>query len=109
MDIFLATGNAHKAEEFGRMFAKARLDVRVRSAKELGGMPYVEEITGTFNGNCRLKGEALRAIAPRKAWVLADDSGLCCPSPHAPRRHRRRGHRRMRSGPALRMPHGAWR
>jgi XTP/dITP diphosphohydrolase len=78
MDIFLATGNAHKAEEFGRMFAKARLDVRVRSAKELGGMPYVEEITGTFNGNCRLKGEALRAIAPRKAWVLADDSGLCC-------------------------------
>jgi XTP/dITP diphosphohydrolase len=41
-------------------------------------MPYVEEITGTFNGNCRLKGEALRAIAPRKAWVLADDSGLCC-------------------------------
>ena len=78
MDIFLATGNAHKAEEFGRMFAKARLDVRVRSAKELGGMPYVEEISGTFNGNCRMKAEALRAIAPRKAWVLADDSGLCC-------------------------------
>ena len=78
MEIFLATGNAHKAEEFGRMFAKARLDVRVRSAKDLGGMPYVEEISGTFNGNCRLKAEALRAIAPRKAWVLADDSGLCC-------------------------------
>ena len=34
MDIFLATGNAHKAEEFGRMFAKARLDVRVRSADD---------------------------------------------------------------------------
>jgi XTP/dITP diphosphohydrolase len=50
----------------------------VRSAKDLGGMPYVEEISGTFNGNCRLKAEALRAIAPRKAWVLADDSGLCC-------------------------------
>ena len=78
MEIFLATGNAHKAEEFGRMFAQARLDVRVRSAKDLGGMPYVEEISGTFNGNCRLKAEALRAIAPRKAWVLADDSGLCC-------------------------------
>ena len=60
------------------MFTKARLDVKVRSAKELGGMPYVEEITGTFNGNCRLKAEALREIAPQKAWVLADDSGLCC-------------------------------
>ena len=78
MDLYLATGNTHKAEEFGRMFAQARLDVKVRSAQEIGGMPYVEEITGTFNGNCRLKAEALRAIAPRKAWVLADDSGLCC-------------------------------
>ena len=70
MDIFLATGNAHKAEEFGRMFAKAGLDVRVRSAKDLGGMPYVEEIAGTFHGNCRLKADALRAIAPRKAWEI---------------------------------------
>ncbi len=78
MEIFLATGNAHKAEEFGRMFARARLDVKVRSAKDLGGMPYVEEITGTFNGNCRLKANALREITPQKAWVLADDSGLCC-------------------------------
>jgi XTP/dITP diphosphohydrolase len=78
MDIYLATGNAHKAEEFGRMFAQARLAVKVRSAKDLGGMPYVEEITGTFNGNCRLKANALREITPQKAWVLADDSGLCC-------------------------------
>ena len=78
MDIYLATGNAHKAEEFGRMFAQAGLDVKVRSAKELGGMPAVDEISGTFHGNCRLKANALRALAPRKAWVLADDSGLCC-------------------------------
>jgi len=70
MEIFLATGNAHKAEEFGRMFAKARLDVRVRSAKDLGGMPYVEEISGTFNGNCRLKAEALRAIEEDGADVI---------------------------------------
>jgi XTP/dITP diphosphohydrolase len=78
MDLYLATGNAHKAEEFGRMFAKAGLPFRVHSAAELGGMPYVEEITGTFTGNCRLKAEALRRIAPAKSWVLADDSGLCC-------------------------------
>lgn len=60
------------------MFNRAGLPIRVHSAKELGGMPYVEEITGTFTGNCRLKGEALRRIAPAKSWVLADDSGLCC-------------------------------
>jgi XTP/dITP diphosphohydrolase len=78
MDIYLATGNAHKAEEFGRMFAQAGLPVRVRSAKELGGMPYVDEYTGTFTGNCRLKAEALQRIAPPKSWILADDSGLCC-------------------------------
>ena len=78
MELYLATGNAHKAEEFGRMFAKAGLPVRVHSATELGGMPYVEEITGTFTGNCRLKAEALKKIVPAKAWVLADDSGLCC-------------------------------
>ena len=63
MDIYLATGNAHKAEEFGRMFAKASLPVRVRSAKDLGGMPHVDEYTGTFTGNCRLKAEALQRIA----------------------------------------------
>jgi XTP/dITP diphosphohydrolase len=78
MDLYLATSNAHKAEEFGRMFAQAGLAIKVHSAKELGGMPYVEEITGTFTGNCRLKAESLRRIAPPKSWVLADDSGLCC-------------------------------
>lgn len=78
MDLYLATGNAHKTEEFSRLVKKAGLRVNVFSAKEIGGMPYVEEITGTFTGNCRLKAEALRRIAPYKSWVLADDSGLCC-------------------------------
>lgn len=78
MDIFLATGNAHKVEEFNRMFAAAKLRIRARSAKDLGGMPYVDENTGTFVGNCRLKAEALQRLAPPKSWILADDSGLCC-------------------------------
>lgn len=78
MNLYLATGNNHKAEEFGRLFAQAGLPIQVHSAKALGGMPFVDEITGTFPGNCRLKAEALRRIAPAKAWVLADDSGLCC-------------------------------
>lgn len=79
MDIYLATGNAHKAEEFGRLFALAGMrKIKVRSAKELGGMPFVDESAGTFVGNCRLKAEALLRIVPPKSWVLADDSGLCC-------------------------------
>ena len=78
MELFLATGNNHKVEEFNRLFTKAGLKVKVRSAKDLGGMPYVDENTGTFTGNCRLKVEALRRIVPPKTWVLADDSGLCC-------------------------------
>ncbi len=67
MDIYLATGNAHKAEEFGRLFALAGMRrIKVRSAKELGGMPFVDESAGTFVGNCRLKAEALlRIVRPK--------------------------------------------
>ena len=76
--LLLATGNAHKAEEFARMFAEAGLPCEVASAREVGGMPVVPETAGTFAGNARLKAEALRRLAPAGAWVLADDSGLSC-------------------------------
>lgn len=76
--ILLATGNAHKAEEFARMFAEAGLPCEVASARAVGGMPVVPETAGTFAGNARLKAEALRHLAPQGAWVLADDSGLSC-------------------------------
>ena len=78
LQLVLATGNAHKAEEFDRMFAAAGLDVRVLSAKAVGGMPKVDEDSGTFSGNAALKARALRAIAGPELWVLADDSGLEC-------------------------------
>lgn len=78
MHLILATGNAHKAEEFDRMFAAAGLPVRVDSAKIVGGMPKVVEDAGTFEGNALLKARALRALAGPGHWVFSDDSGLCC-------------------------------
>ncbi|GBL27581.1 non-canonical purine NTP pyrophosphatase [Verrucomicrobiota bacterium] len=70
MDIFLATGNAHKPRNSAACSPKPASRPRpVR--QELGGMPYVDEYTGTFTGNCRLKAEALQRIAPPKSWILA--------------------------------------
>lgn len=78
LKIVLATGNAHKAEEFNRMFAVRALPAEVASAALFGGMPPVPEDTGTFKGNVRQKARALRAKVPAPYWVMADDSGLVC-------------------------------
>lgn len=75
--VYLASGNAHKAAEFAALAARDRLPIEIRPARDLGGMPEVPEDTGTFAGNARQKAAALRRLAPREAWVLADDSGLC--------------------------------
>lgn len=76
MRLFLATANAHKVEEFARLFSEAGVAVELHSAIDAGGMPAVEETESTFVGNARLKAEALRErVAPRD-WVVADDSGL---------------------------------
>ncbi|HSY52920.1 MAG TPA: non-canonical purine NTP pyrophosphatase [Opitutaceae bacterium] len=81
MKLFLASGNAHKAEEFSA-FAKASaaaeaVPIEIISAIAVGGMPAVVEDTGTFAGNARKKALALRTRLPADAWALADDSGLC--------------------------------
>ena len=79
MLIYLATGNAHKAEEFSRLLRAHNLhDIEIKTAVALGGMPHVPEDTGTFVGNARQKALALRKRAPATAWVMSDDSGLCC-------------------------------
>ncbi|MCU0791829.1 MAG: non-canonical purine NTP pyrophosphatase [Opitutaceae bacterium] len=75
--IYLASGNAHKVAELAALAARDGLAVEILSAKALGGMPAVEEDTGTFAGNARKKALALRAIAPAGTAVLADDSGVC--------------------------------
>jgi XTP/dITP diphosphohydrolase len=75
--FFLASGNPHKAAEFQALADSGMLPVAIIPAREIGGMPAVAEDTGTFEGNARKKAMALRGKAPREAWVLADDSGLC--------------------------------
>ena len=72
--IYLATGNAHKVQEFQHLAEVSSLEVEfVRPTT----MPVVIEDTGTFVGNARKKATALKSMLPADAWVLADDSGLC--------------------------------
>lgn len=72
--IHLASGNAHKAQEFQRLADVSGLGLRIVPAAT---MPEVVEDTGTFAGNARKKAQALQALLPPDAWVLADDSGVC--------------------------------
>jgi XTP/dITP diphosphohydrolase len=76
MDVYLASGNAHKLEEFIEMVHKNRLVVRLHGAAEAGGMPDVDECGDTLQENARIKALALLEQVPAGAWVLADDSGL---------------------------------
>lgn len=81
MKIYLASGNAHKVQEFQAIADAAKVAggaaIEFVSAKSVGGMPPVEEDTGTFVGNARKKAQALKAKLGEDAWVLADDSGIC--------------------------------
>jgi XTP/dITP diphosphohydrolase len=72
--LIIATGNAHKTEEFAQLLSGTNYNVQ--SAAVCGGMPEVEENGTSFAENAELKAEALREVAPSDAWVLADDSGL---------------------------------
>jgi len=76
MDVYLASANTHKWEEFVTMANKLKLPIKLKSACEIGGMPEVAETGETLEDNARLKGEALLAAVPAGSWVLADDSGL---------------------------------
>ena len=83
MKLCLASGNAHKAQEFQQLAdaGKLRGALRIVSAREAcGGMPQVVEDTGTFVGNARKKARALHEKlqnTPGHWWVMSDDSGLC--------------------------------
>jgi len=77
MKLYLASGNAHKVQEFQALVDGSGLALEIVSAKAVGGMPAVVEDAGTFVGNATKKARALKAILPPDAWVLADDSGLC--------------------------------
>jgi XTP/dITP diphosphohydrolase len=76
MKLYLASGNAHKVQEFQVLADASGLELEILSAKAAGGMPQVVEDAGTFVGNARKKAVALKAKLPPESWVLADDSGL---------------------------------
>lgn len=72
MELLLASNNRKKIAEL-RAFL-GRLDVRVLTPADVGGVPDVVEDQPTFAANARKKA-ASAAVACGK-WALADDSGL---------------------------------
>ena len=77
LTFYLASGNPHKVEELRALAAATALAVCIKSAREVGGMPAVNEDTGTFPGNAAKKARALHPLLPAGSWALADDSGIC--------------------------------
>ncbi|MSV72895.1 MAG: hypothetical protein F2881_06245 [Actinobacteria bacterium] len=73
MRVVLATRNAHKVAELGRMLADSGLRVELVPLPD--DAPDVAETETTFAGNALLKARALSAHTGLPA--IADDSGLC--------------------------------
>ena len=71
MEILLATGNAHKTEEFRRIFPGHV----IRMPQDAGLTFHHEETGQTFLENALGKARALYQTAGQP--VMADDSGLC--------------------------------
>jgi XTP/dITP diphosphohydrolase len=66
--LVLASGNAHKAVELGRVLPGWELEPYP------GELP--EETGDTFAANALLKARHVHAAISGRAWVLADDSGI---------------------------------
>lgn len=86
MDLLLASGNPHKAEELTDIFsATGRERHRVLLPADLGIRYEHEEVADTFSGNAHGKARALYYALQQQGTseqastlaVLADDSGLC--------------------------------
>lgn len=71
MTIYLATGNRHKAEEFGRMLQ----DHHIILPSDQGISFNPDETGETFFANAFIKAQSLYEIVHKP--VLADDSGIC--------------------------------
>jgi len=67
--VTLASGNAHKCEEF-----EAMLGMPIRSLKDVPNAPDFVEDGDTFEANALIKARGLRDLIGD--WALADDSGL---------------------------------
>lgn len=72
--IVLATGNAHKVEEFRRFFQEHNIPVELLSMREAGFSGEIDEDADTFEGNAFLKASAVAKATGM--LCIADDSGL---------------------------------
>ena len=73
MKIVVATGNAHKVEEFQRLLGP--MGVQAVSQRDAGVTGTVEETGADFEENARLKARA--AAEATGLAAVGDDSGLC--------------------------------
>lgn len=73
LPAYLASTNGHKLHEFQQLLGDR---LCLRSAAELGPMSDVAETASCFEGNARLKADALQKRLTSDAAILADDSGL---------------------------------
>ena len=72
--VVLATRNAHKVVELGRILADAGLDVDLVGVDAFPDVPDVPETGSTFEENALLKARAVASATGHLA--VADDSGL---------------------------------
>jgi XTP/dITP diphosphohydrolase len=73
--LILATRNAKKLAELGRILEASSVDVGVTDLSEYPDMPEVAETGATFTENALLKARAVVEHTGRPA--VAEDSGLC--------------------------------
>ncbi len=73
MELWLATGNQGKLNEFKMLFNKAALDIHHQGELPVFAQP--PENGDSFVANARIKARALKAMKPG-VWVLGEDSGL---------------------------------
>lgn len=71
--IIVASGNAHKIQEIGRIFS----DVTLLGMKQAGFTGDIEETGASFKENALIKARAVSEALGCEYPVLADDSGLC--------------------------------
>lgn len=78
MEIWIATGNKGKLEEF-KLGLKPALSaaphLQIFSQSDLKSFSPMPENGDTFVANARIKAKSIKALKPH-TWIIADDSGL---------------------------------
>src|SRR3954464_765152 len=73
MELWIATGNQGKLNEFKMLFNKANLDIHPQSELPVFAQP--PENGDSFVANARIKARALKSMKSG-VWVIGDDLGL---------------------------------